>query len=74
MGWRLLDFNYVRPPLRPGTAPIKNLLLSVFLTPRIPRTPYEQQVRPLRAIQGGIHLRVHFSHRDTSTTTCPSRY
>jgi hypothetical protein len=43
MGWRLIDFNYVAPPLTRGGQPRPRLSLSIFLTPRIPRVPYEQQ-------------------------------
>jgi hypothetical protein len=43
MGWRLIDFNYVAPPLARGGQPRPRLSQSIFLTPRIPRVPYEQQ-------------------------------
>jgi hypothetical protein len=37
LGWRLVDFNYVAPPQRPGRKPLTLRSLAMFLTPRIPR-------------------------------------
>ena len=40
MGFRLIDHPYIMPPLAPGKGKLKILLLTVYITPNIPRDPF----------------------------------
>ena len=40
MGFRLIDYSYTMPPLALGQNKLKILLLTVYLTPNIPRDPF----------------------------------
>jgi hypothetical protein len=37
MGWRLLDLDYASPPIAADLKKRKAVLLTVFITPRIPK-------------------------------------
>eukprot|EP01113_Clastostelium_recurvatum_P024616 TRINITY_DN2938_c0_g1_i1.p1 TRINITY_DN2938_c0_g1~~TRINITY_DN2938_c0_g1_i1.p1 ORF type:complete len:1669 (+),score=425.84 TRINITY_DN2938_c0_g1_i1:1354-6360(+) len=41
IGFRLLEFEYVSPPLSPSYPKLKHLLLTVYITPHIPTMPLE---------------------------------
>lgn len=57
MGFRLIDFQYVMPPLAPGRNKLKILLLTVFLTHNIPRDPFRpnKYYIPNQLLQNFIH-------------------
>lgn len=41
MGFRLIDYPYIMPPLAPGLNKVDFLLLTVYLTNSIPRDPFQ---------------------------------
>jgi len=43
IGFRMLDFAYIMPPLGPGQEKMDILLLTVYLTKHIPTNPYDDR-------------------------------
>jgi hypothetical protein len=58
IGFRLLDFEYTAPPLSPTYGKLKDLLLTVYLTPHIPKMPLEESkyYLPSSVLNNFIHV------------------